>query len=204
MVSPGSLIIYLADAEAIRQVTARREAFPKPLEAYKILDVFGRNILSTEGAEWKIHRKVSSPSFNEVNNVLVFAEATKQAQGMIKQWTSAEDSTLTEVPTDTMRLTLHIISRVGFGVSLLWPGEKPNGKQTVRDAVLSSNEPAEGHTMSFENSLSTLLEYLFLVLLVPKWLLSEYCLEKFWACNVADSLEKLYLSKQQARRTKPM
>lgn len=174
IVYPSMTLIFLANAEAIHQITARREAFPKTLESYKILDIFGRNILSTEGAEWKEHRKVSAPGFNEKNNVLVFAESTRQTRGMLKKWLDAGDITHEDVPTDTMRLTLHIITKIGFGVSLLWPGEKPTGKQSVRDAELSSSEPPEGHTMSFERALTDLLEYLFLILLVPKWLLSKF------------------------------
>ncbi|KAE9378127.1 hypothetical protein N431DRAFT_528255 [Stipitochalara longipes BDJ] len=58
LVSPGSIEIYLASAEAIRQVTAKREAFPKPLESYRVLDILGRNVITSEACEWKQHRKV--------------------------------------------------------------------------------------------------------------------------------------------------
>jgi cytochrome P450 len=153
-VSPGGINIWLANAEAIHQVTARRDAFPKPLESYRILEIFGRNIITTEGGEWKQHRKIAAPGFNEKNNTLVFAEAVAQAQGMLRKWMGPDgkgNNTLEEVPTDAMRLTLHIITRIGFGVRLLWPGEK----------------------MSFEHSLDTLLENLIWVLLTPKWVLSK-------------------------------
>ncbi|KAK2625090.1 hypothetical protein QTJ16_005459 [Diplocarpon rosae] len=173
-VSPGSIQIWLANAEALHQVTSRREAFPKPLESYRVLEIFGKNIISTEGGEWKKHRKITAPGFNEKNNVLVFGEACKQAQGMLRKWTGVEGSgnlTLKEVPTDTMRLTLHIISRIGFGVSLLWPGEQSDEKASASDAIFSSNEAPEGHTMSFEHALDTLLGNLIWVLLVPKWIL---------------------------------
>jgi len=171
LVTPSGLTIYLANAEAIRQVSARREAFPKSLDSYKVLDIFGRNILSTEGAEWKEHRKVTAPGFNEKNNVLVFSESARQAQSMIRKWLAEEGKTNNEVPKDTSRLTLHIITSIGFGVKLLWAGEKPIGKQNMRNAQFSSNEPPEGHALSFEHALEQLLEYLFLVLMVPKWLL---------------------------------
>jgi cytochrome P450 len=175
-VSPGGINIWLANAEAIHQVTARRDAFPKPLESYRILEIFGRNIITTEGGEWKQHRKIAAPGFNEKNNTLVFAEAVAQAQGMLRKWMSPDgkgNTTLEEVPTDAMRLTLHIITRIGFGVRLLWPGEKMSGSESARDAVYSSNEPTEGHSMSFEHSLDTLLENLIWVLLTPKWVLSK-------------------------------
>jgi hypothetical protein len=45
----------------------------KILESYKILEIYGPNIISIEGVEWKQRRNVTSPSFNEKNNVLVFA-----------------------------------------------------------------------------------------------------------------------------------
>ncbi|KAI6710808.1 hypothetical protein JHW43_006682 [Diplocarpon mali] len=207
-VSPGSIQIWLVNAEALHQVTSRREAFPKPLESYRVLEIFGKNIISTEGAEWKQHRKVTAPGFNEKNNVLVFSEACKQAQGMLRKWTGAEGSgniTLKEVPTDTMRLTLHIISRIGFGVSLLWPGEQPDEKESASEAIFSSNEPPEGHTMSFECALDTLLGNLIWVLMVPKWVLrrlplsgSSKAYDSY--CNWKQYMNELFVQKvEQAR-----
>ncbi|KAG9239645.1 cytochrome P450 monooxygenase-like protein [Amylocarpus encephaloides] len=175
-VSPGGIYLWVTNAEAMHQITSRREAFPKPLESYKVLEVFGRNIITTEGGEWRKHRKIISPGFNEKNNVLVFSESCSQAQGMLRKWMGPEENgniTLEEVPTDTMRLTLHIISRIGFGVRLLWPGETPDEKEDAQAAVYSSNTPSSGHTMSFENSLSILLDRLFLVLMLPEWLLKR-------------------------------
>ncbi|TVY78334.1 Cytochrome P450 4c21 [Lachnellula suecica] len=175
-VSPGLNNVWATNAEAIHQITTRREAFPKPLETYKILDLFGRNILTTEDGEWRAHRKITAPSFNEKNNILVFAEATRQAQGMLRKWTGEDGEggfTLNEVHVDTMRLTLHIISDIGFGVKLLWPGEKQSGELSAQEAVYGSTVPPEGHSMSFEKALSTLLEYMTLVMIVPEWLLKR-------------------------------
>lgn len=43
-----------------------RARFAKPTELYDVLDLFGRNIVSTEGEEWRAHRKITAPSFTEV------------------------------------------------------------------------------------------------------------------------------------------
>lgn len=180
-VHPGGIHIWVTNAEAMHQITSRREAFPKPLESYKILEIFGRNIISTEGAEWKRHRKVSSPGFNEKNNVLVFAEACRQTHGMVRKWlgpNGAGNITVKEAPTDTMRLTLHIISSIGFGVQLLWPGESIDRRLHTDTAIYSSNEPPEGHTMTFENSLTILLERLILVLMLPESILKRLPFQK--------------------------
>jgi len=33
---------------------------------YEIVAVFGRNIVASEGAEWKKYRKITAPAFSEV------------------------------------------------------------------------------------------------------------------------------------------
>lgn len=43
-----------------------RTRFPKPVAQYGPLNVFGPNIVSSEGEEWKRYRKISSPAFSEV------------------------------------------------------------------------------------------------------------------------------------------
>ena len=60
-----------------------------------------------------------------------------------------------------------------LGVGVLWPDEKPSQMRYATDAIYSSSEPPEGHTMSFDNALETLLEHLILTLLRPKWILSK-------------------------------
>jgi len=172
--SPTGILIWTVTPEVIRQITQRREAFPKPLESYRVLEIYGRNVVSTEGTDWKLHRKVTSPGFNEKNNVLVFQESIAQAQGMLRKWLGPGgkgNHTLTEVPMDSMRVTLHVISKIGFGVGLLWPGEELTEKDKA-SLNYSSHEPTEGFTMSFEHALSHLLENLIWVLLIPDWLLS--------------------------------
>ncbi len=123
-----------------------------------------------------MHRKVTAPGFNEKNNILVFQESVAQTQGMVRKWMGPDgkgNHALTEVPMDSMRVTLHIISKVGFGVGLLWPGEEPSERDRKASLNYSSHEPTDGFTMSFEHALSTLLENLIWVLLLPDWLLSK-------------------------------
>lgn len=167
--------MWTVDAEAITQICAKREAFPKPLENYALLEIFGKNLVTTEGNTWKAHRKITSPSFNEKSNALVFGESANQAQQMLKHWTGPEGKgnfTLETVAADTMRTALHIISRVGFGVSLLWPGEEPENTDPAAGSF-SSSELRNGHTMSFADALGTLLESILMVGFIPTWLLSK-------------------------------
>jgi cytochrome P450 len=85
--SPTRLSAFVADAEAITQITSRRNDFPKPLEMYGALDIYGKNLVTTEGSDWRGHRKLVAPSFGEKNNELVFIETLHHAQSMLSLWT---------------------------------------------------------------------------------------------------------------------
>lgn len=50
-------------------IFSSRPRFPKPVHAYKILNFFGNNIVTTEFDEWKRYRKISAPAFNEVRDL---------------------------------------------------------------------------------------------------------------------------------------
>lgn len=64
-------ILWVADADVAYQMTSRKDDFPKPVKSYRVLNIFGENIVSTTGPQWRAHRKITAPSFNEKNNLLV-------------------------------------------------------------------------------------------------------------------------------------
>lgn len=179
VVAPGKTIMWSSSAEGIHQITARREAFPKDTGAYEILAIFGRNMLTTEGAEWKMHRKGVSPSFNERNAAYIFGESIHQTQGMVAHWMGddAEDkrksssATIDTIEHDTMTLALNIIAHVGFGLRFFWPGQKLPEDLSAQNKKYASFEPPKGHSMTFVDSLATVLERILVLLLLPQWLL---------------------------------
>jgi hypothetical protein len=50
-----------------QEVTTSRAKFPKPVGMYTVLCIFGRNIVASEGEEWKRYRKIAAPAFSEVS-----------------------------------------------------------------------------------------------------------------------------------------
>ncbi|KAH8202808.1 hypothetical protein TruAng_002971 [Truncatella angustata] len=174
VVSPGALALYTADAEAIHQVTSKREAFPKPTELYKLLSLYGENVVTTEGAEWRAHRKVTSTSFNEKNAALVFHETITQTYGLIKQWLGPDGKggkTIKTVEDDTMTLMLHIIGYAGFGLRLLWSDESLPADTDPKVARFSSLEPSSGYSLNFKDALAGVLHGIIPLLLLPRWLM---------------------------------
>lgn len=174
--------MWTVDPSAISQIASRRNDFPKPMALYKSLDVYGKNIITTEGEQWRMHRKITSPPFAEKNNVLVWQETVYQAQKMLGSWLGPDgqgNRTVHWLLNDTLRLSLYVISKAGFGVRMQWPAEgeeKRKGDLVEED----SNDPSkvrnegysEGHTMTYTHSLQVVLDKIILVMLVPHWILS--------------------------------
>ena len=169
-VSPERNVLYVAEASVISQITNRRNDFPKALEVYETLRIYGTNVVTTEGYEWRRHRKIVSPPFSEKNNHLVWKETLDQAQAMVNGWfwrDKERSRTIQDLAEDAMRLSLHIISRAGFGVRLSWPGaEEENGKDDMSSSVLG-----DGHVMTYTEALGTLLHYIIPLILCPKFLM---------------------------------
>ncbi len=187
-VTPEKIILYTADADVISQITTRRNDFPKALEVYESLKIYGNNVVTSEGQLWRHHRKITSPPFSEKNNHLVFAETLGQCQDMVDNWMDGDKEssrTIHTIADDAMRLSLHVISRGGFGVQLKWPGK---AKATENDHVKGENNNAssasvpEGHTMSYADALGSLLHSLITVLIIPKFVLSKQSTFQFFSC----------------------
>ena len=189
IVAPGGFAFWTADPDVINQITTRRMDFPKPTKIYQAANLFGPNVVSSEGKTWRTHRKVTGPPFNEKNNHLVWAETLHQVQNMVKSWVkddSKSSKTMTNLADDTMRLSLHIISRLGFGRTLFWPGvedEKIEAEQTrLGTDTARGSKP---HQMTYTDALNTLLHNVLILLLLPSWLMSTCIIHRRWALLTA-------------------
>lgn len=192
-VSPFYLLLNTSNAEAIYQFTSRREAFPKPLENYAILSMFGENVVTTEGAVWRMHRKVTSASFNEKNAALVFRVATEQAQGMVDYWLRRETANkITTLEKDTMSLALNIIGYVGFGLRLLWPGQTLPADTDPKFVKYASPDAPPGHSLSFKSSIAGILEYLMVLLVTPSAIIGKCAV---WRSQIGEIVRPLTLTK---------
>lgn len=172
-------LLRTTNAELIAQFTARKNDFVKPVKNYRVMDVFGRNILTTEGEEWRRHKRIVGKSFGERSMGLVWEESLRQAKGMVGVWgrrmrkirnegerKSLEDEELRvdDAGSDTAILSLHVICAAGFGVPQLWEGQENEevGKGTGREEGnrapdLGLNRPIGNHTLGFKDCLNFVL-----------------------------------------------
>lgn len=168
------LTAFVADAEAVTQITTRRNDFPKPLEMYGALDIYGKNLVSTEGSDWRMHRKLTAPSFGEKNNQLVFTESLHHAKSLLGLWTGPEgrgNQTVQDPAAAVMSFALFVISSAGFDVRVKWPHEEKSRASSVesegsKSMLLGSDKPA-GHTMSYREAISELLHNIMWTQIIP-------------------------------------
>ena len=172
--SPGGMYMTTNNAELISQICTRRADFQKPVRAYKVIELFGQNVLSSEGSTWRAHRKATAPAFSEELHGLVWTETLQQTDKMLEAWqgrgnNSPDQMSVADLGRDTIALTLHVISKAGFGVPLSWPGQKNNVKVPTELADFSSEDAPQGHDLSFRNALEgSLSNILWFAVFTPR------------------------------------
>ncbi|KAF9530338.1 cytochrome P450 [Crepidotus variabilis] len=147
--------LLLGDAAMIKEVVNSRTVFPKPVELYVFLSFFGKNIVVSEGEEWKIYRKIAAPAFSERNNKLVWDETSRILHELFEEvWGEKEVVTVNHFLDITLPLALSAISSAGFGKRMTW----------------DENEALPlGHIMTFKQSLHIACTQFISKALLPSW-----------------------------------
>ncbi|KAJ6582915.1 cytochrome P450 [Mycena vulgaris] len=132
------------------------------MEAYEVMKVYGDNLVGTEGADWKRHRSVAKPAFNEAGNAFVWMETTRVVNEWFGELDAAQEKhgsgTITiDAMKDLVQVTLLVIPSAGFGRRASWQED-------------SSTTPPPGHKMAFRPAVTSALEHLFTRVLTPEWL----------------------------------
>lgn len=102
---------------------------------------------------------MTAPSFNEKVSSLVWAEAQRQADGMLQLWLKQGSAGTRETQGDTAKLALHVLISAGLGISYKFHG--------------GVKELAAGHTMSFVDALERVLHNIIGISLIPRKILGS-------------------------------
>ncbi|KAG8158562.1 hypothetical protein KVR01_011684 [Diaporthe batatas] len=155
IVTPRRNWLYLGNPDVIMEMFRRRSEFPQCIELTEMLDVFGKNLGTVEGQQWKTQRTMIATCFNEPNNEIVWSESLTLARDMLKYWTGRPS--ITTSADDLRSLSLHILASAGFGKSTKWESPEERTKNSVSG--------------DYKDSLQLILENCILIMAIgPKFL----------------------------------
>ncbi|OCL05914.1 cytochrome P450 [Glonium stellatum] len=159
-VSPEGIICYSADAAMGWDVMNRRYDFTKPPDKYKILEPYGPNVATAEGATYRFHVRITAPPFGDMSgaNELVWMETLYQTRLLSEAWSQ---ETPRELQMDVNSLTLAVISLAGFGRRVNWTSNSEQEKDIPR-----------GYKMSFLKAINDTTANMVPILMLPGWLLN--------------------------------
>ncbi|KAJ3402139.1 hypothetical protein CcCBS67573_g04088 [Chytriomyces confervae] len=159
-------IVQVANPEMAREMMVNRyKEFLKPIHMYALIDIYGKNIVSTEADEWRRHRKIAAPTFSEQNNALVHESSIQIANQMFSAWennciTSKDGSKncSVNVTEDMMEFALSVISSAAFGIDIPWHTQPDH------------SEFRQGHQLSFKQALEIVVNRLQYWMITPKFM----------------------------------
>ena len=158
-VSPEGIICYSADAEMAWDVMNRRNDFIKPADKYKLLEIYGPNVVTAEGATYRFHVRMTAPPFRDLSGVndLVWDETVHQTRRLSEDWSKESRR---ELHMDVSSLTLAVISLAGFG------------KRVERVNSTEDEDIPQGYRISFLKAIDTTATHMVPILLFPGWLMN--------------------------------
>lgn len=157
--SPAKNWLYLGDPDVINTMMRRGSDFPHDSELTAMLDVFGPNISTAQGADWKKMRKIISSCFSDANFEPAWRESVSQAVAMGQYW-SCQPSVETTAH-DTRTLSLNVMSKAGFGIAYPFKGHH-EGQLKL-----------QGSTLSYKDALQTILENSIVIMILGTKILAK-------------------------------
>lgn len=188
VVHPGGLQLCVADAGIIYEILQRRTDFRRNMEEMAVLNVYGKNLSTTDDQEWQRHRKMTGVTFTEKNNQLVWKQSLTQAKGtlcnplktnnslftrlagMLEYWTERSEQPVRSTPEDTKILTLNVLAAVLFNKVYLFEGR----------AEESESRHVDDKSYTYRASLSTILNSIIQIFILGEEGLKAWWTPKSW------------------------
>ncbi|KAF4628195.1 hypothetical protein G7Y89_g9958 [Cudoniella acicularis] len=182
-VGPGGAALWISDADVITQIIQRRNDFVKQTDDYRALDLYGPNVVSTEGAAWQRHRRITGPPFNEKNSSLVFDQTLTQGKAMLASFIHDADGSesipgkepvVEDLIHWTMTVTLNVISSAALNIKAVWPTKSvaaKDQKTKERPGDHGAGKTSNSKGLPFQESFDLVMNNVRILILFPDWLL---------------------------------
>lgn len=157
LVAPGGYWIYIADPKAVWDALKRPRDFGRNIEMLAVLNVYGKNLSTTEGHEWQKHRKITAATFTERNNELVWQSSLSQGNSMLQYWLNRAPEPIRSVADDSKTFTLNVLAAALFTKEYPFEGQEEMEKRNA-----SVKDPSDD-SHQYRNSFSKILRGIVLI-----------------------------------------
>ncbi|KAL5512726.1 hypothetical protein ACEPAG_2992 [Sanghuangporus baumii] len=133
----GRDILYTSSLAVFHQCLSFNAPFDKP--GMELLQIMGDNVVTSEGEDWKRHRRIVAPAFNHATYRNVWETTAKVYEDMLKQegWEHVDTTPPAEFNKITHKLALFLIAIVGFGIPMSWsePRRDEDGRLSIQSMI---------------------------------------------------------------------
>ena len=168
--TPGGNFVKIGSYAVADEILRRKDDFGRDLEAFAVLNIYGKNLATTEGKEWMKHRKVAGVTFTEKNHELVWVEALKEASQMLEYWLHRARKPIRTLAQDTQTFSLNVLAAALFDQS--YPFESREESEAREKAGGGSTKDV---AFGYRDSIATILHTI-----VPIMVFGEKKLRDSW------------------------
>ena len=134
-------MLLLAEPPAIEEVlVTQQRSFEKSLTTHRLRLIVGNGLLTSEGDNWRSHRRLVQPAFHRARIAGYAAAMSASAAATAERWSDGEERRLVD---DLSRLTLDVVARCLFGSDLDEQGP------LISAAIKSATEPLYDRLSTF-------------------------------------------------------
>ncbi|KAF9256525.1 cytochrome P450 [Marasmius fiardii PR-910] len=137
----GAPMIFTSNIDVMKQVisTSGKALFGKSPEATVGSTLYGENVLSTEGGEWRKHRRIMGPAFSNSLYQLVWEHSLKTYRDMVsgEEWSEKVTVNVPVAQAATSKFALIVLGLCAFGFDFNWaePPTTAEGEMDVQEAM---------------------------------------------------------------------
>ncbi|GAA5853468.1 hypothetical protein JCM8547_002467 [Rhodosporidiobolus lusitaniae] len=163
---PPKVSVFIGDGKLIHQINSDRKTFTKPEGANsRVTWYWGHNLLTSDGENWRRHRRIAVSSFSEKN----VAQTWEQAVRLVSEWHERVEEgrrkgkkEVKGVENVMAALTLLVMGEAAFGLTFPWPSSFTSTSFSSA-AIATTEKPA------FVQVAKTVLQEGLLPSLLPEW-----------------------------------
>lgn len=158
--SPSGSMLVTCDAHLVQQVLKRASDFHAPVEVLSLYNLYGPTLAASEGEQWRLYRKISTPFFNSKTHGMVWKESLDKAERIATQWSKGK-TVVSDIKGEVLsKLNLRVIAKIFYNQEL-----KYDQKDAMKDVAPS------GHSLTFSEAINAVLSNLATIFGLPKRLL---------------------------------